>query len=234
MRKLLWLVIAATSVVASAPAMAQAQSGRPNVPDSREMRRPNLNGVFQRDFDSKILIGKKAQESQYEVADGVAKCLARRTDAAGDLLGGAMTRDPEYANLVYALKRKYSRCATADAAGIPIPLINGALAEELVKSSNPTLEDRAKAVNVSVAEPFYTDSAGRSLDTVGRCLAVYSPGLAMKVLQARIATPAEKAALSALFARTPECGYSVPPSNFSSQEQRGAVAAGLYHWMKRG
>jgi len=232
MRKLLWLVIAATTVVASAPAMAQQN----NIPSqgTREMRRPNLNGVFQRDYDSKVLLGKKAQEAQYELADGVAKCLVRRTDAAGDLLGGAMTRDPEYTNLVNALKRKYSRCATADAAGIPIPMINGALAEELVKSSNPTLDDRAKAVNVSKAEPFYTDSAGRSLDTVGRCLAVYSPGLAMKVLQARIATPAEKAALGALFSKTPECGYSVPPSNFSSQEQRGAVAAGLYHWMKRG
>lgn len=236
MRTMWWIGVGATAValVTSDLALAQEQSKTPpSRQETRSLRRPNLNGVFQREYDSKILMGQRAQTTQFELADGVAKCLMRRNDTAGDLLGGAMTSDPEYGKLVKALKSRYSRCASPEAAGIPVMMINGALAEELVKAGNPTLDDRAKAVNVSTAEPFYTDPSGRSMDTVGRCLAVYSPGLAMRVLKANIASPAEKEALSVLYAKTPECGQPAPPTNFSSQEQRSAVAVGLYHWLHR-
>ena len=232
MKKLL-IALAATAIIGVSPAYAQSSSQAANAPPStKDMRHRNLNGNFQREYDSRVLLGQKGG-SQFVRADDVAKCLARRDKAAGELVGGSMAGDPEYGKLVKALSTRYSRCAGEEAAGVPMMLISGALAEELVKAKNPSLDDRAKAVNVNAAETFYTDARGRSIETVGRCLAVYSPGLAMKVLKAAPATPVEKSALASLYSQTPECGVPSAPSDFSADEQRSAVAAGLYHWLAR-
>lgn len=220
-------------LVWSSPAFAQATNGPTGAPP-RSSTIITQNKNFQQDFDSKVRLGTNANKSQFQVASEVADCLVQRNDKAAALLGGAMTNDPKYGHLISALKGKYRKCNTAVEAGVPLVMINGALAERLVEVAAPSLEDRAKSVNMTMAEPFYTDASGRTISTVARCLSVYSPGLAYKVLSTPASSPQENAALDVLYGRTPECGMSRQPSGISPDEQRSAIAAGLYHWVNKG
>ena len=92
------------------------------------------------------------------------------------------------------------------------------------------MPDRSPAGSAAAASAFYTDPAGPTIETVGRCLAAHSPGLAYHVLQADVASKAEEAALAALYAATPECGVPKPPADIAPSIQRSAVASGIYHW----
>ena len=221
------------ALVWSGSALAQARYGPYDLPAPTSGM---INGKkkFDVNFDKAAHAGANGGISQFQLASKVADCLAERNDKAAELLGGAMSDDPKYSHLVTALKGKYRMCNTAVEAGVPLVMINGALAERLVEGTPRPLEDRAKSVNVTTAEPFYTNPGGRTIGTVGRCIAVYSPGLAYKLLSTPASSPQENAALDTVYRATPECGMSRQPSGISADEQRSAIAAGLYHWINKG
>ena len=227
------------SLTLASPALAQQQQPPPTQPKppkpqpNVEFRYPNQwRDTFQRDYTSKYLLGTR-MESPYLLADQIAQCLALGNSQAGWLVGGAMTNDPRYRRMVRALRGPFRECSI-DGPGIPLALISGALAERLVESATPTFEARATAVNVNVAKSFYNDPRGRTMTTVGRCLAVYSPGLAYNVLSSHAGSASEQAALSTLYRQTPECGQPTLPSGVPEGEQRSAIASGLYLWSSRG
>lgn len=220
---------------------ALAQQG--NIPSAAQRIESQVNRdtrkagtkAFENEYNSKVVLKNQGPGEIYGHAYTVAECLAKKagTEASG-MVGGPMSADPGFDKLAKALTgRKYSRCVSAEAAGIGMDMVNGALAEALLKSEGKALDDRAKSVNVTAAQGFYGDGKSVTIDSLGRCLAVYSPGLAMKVLASAAGTKAEEAALGALYKQSGECGVSAAPSGFTSIEQRSAVAAGLYHWLHR-
>lgn len=193
------------------------------------------NRAIDREYNSKIRLNALPKEARdMTAADIVAKCLAKSAKGkAAELVGGPMTDDASFKRLSRGLFGRYRTCAPTND-GLPLMLISGALAEELVRLKQPVLRDHTVPADPAAARAFYASSGGLTMDSLGRCLAVYSPGLAYRVLSTTIGTPAEKAALSQLYAETPACGVRATPADIPMGEQRTAVGSGLYHWLQKG
>lgn len=193
------------------------------------------NQAIDREYNSKIRLSALPKEARdMTAADIVAKCLAKSAKGkAAELVGGPMTDDASFKRLSRALFGRYRTCAPSTE-GVPLVLISGALAEELVRMKQPALQSRTVPADAASAKAFYATSGGLTIDSLGRCLAVYSPGLAYRVLLTTIGTPAEKEALGQLYAQTPECGVRATPADIPLGEQRTAVSSGLYHWLRKG
>lgn len=225
-------------LLASSAAATAQKPPEPNQPPSRgstyEMRHPNA-AKFEREYNSKVLLsGENKELETYAFARSVAACVAKSAKGkAGNLIGGAMTSDANYEGLTRALTVKQRGCVTQQAA-VPIGLVSGALAEELLRMENPTLQDRSSPAQTAAARAFYAASGGVTMDSLGRCLAVHSPGLAYRVLRTGAGSTDETREMAGLFARTPECGVIAPPKDIPAFEQRSSVASGLYHWVHKG
>ncbi len=164
----------------------------------------------------------------------MASCLVGKAGArAGGLLGGPGTDDPRYDRLADGLGQRYPACYGGNEPGLQMDVINGALAEELLRLSPVALPDHVRPANPAAARAYFASEEGPTLQSVGRCLAVHSPGMVNKVLATPAGSAAESQALEALFAETPECAVRQPPSGVSALEQRSAIAAGLYRWIHR-
>ena len=190
---------------------------------------------FENLFNSEQLIGSPEKASQaYAVGTSIARCVVNISgERSGELLGGPNTDDAGYRDLSRALQRRYSACLR-DGGAVPPMIVNYGIAETLVLRSDAPLEDRATRVNVDEAATFQGNAQGpATMDSIARCLTVYSPGLAHKVVQSDAASPEEGAALQALYSQTPECGLAAPPATIPSVFQRGSLAVALYQWTHR-
>jgi hypothetical protein len=217
----------------ASPAIGQSTVGAPGgtkgTPQSEAM---SSQGSFAEIFNTRALMGDPAAAGAlYGRTEAIAKCLARRGDKAGGLIGGVLAGDPAYNAITRALDRQYAYCNRDDRA-LPPMLVSGVLAEQLVMADGaPAYSDRAVAVDVNGAEKFFGGLDGNvSLDSVAGCIAVYSPGLLKKVFSTTVGTAEESAALNALYAATPECGVAAQPTDIPSIYQRAALATALYEW----
>lgn len=162
----------------------------------------------------------------------IANCVVRNANGkAGDLLGGPLTDDPKFHRLNGALGGRYRECVTS-ASDIPLFVVNAALAEELLKAA-PLPPEQANP-DLRVVAKFFSDPAGITMPSVGRCLAAMSPNLVYQVVATTAGSPEEKQALDAAYSNTPDCGVPVPPPEIPLIEQRSALATGLYYWVHRG
>jgi hypothetical protein len=230
MWKSLAVVAAGTCVATGASAQ---QNSNASAVATESMRFPNAD--IDREYESKMRLsgGTKAQKDMATAIDS-ARCLAKSAKAkAGELVGGPMTDDESLKRLSRGLSGKYRNCAPSTD-GVPLILISGALAEELVREKRPALQSRAVPADLASAKAFYATSGGITIDSLGRCLAVYSPGLAYQLLSAGVGSRAESEALRQLYAQTPECGVRATPKDIPMTEQRSAVATGLYYWLQKG
>ena len=197
-----------------------------------DIRRRSTHGEFQAEFDVRRLMTDPSSASAlHEGALAIAECIARRSgDRASSYLGGGLVGDPEYERISGALTGRMQSCARSEATATAIA-ISGALAEQLLAAKPPHVQDRAPAVNEDAAHRFFGELTGAvTFDSVAGCVAVYSPGLAYKVLQAPVASEAETAALQEVYKQTPECGLTAPPQAIPQLYQRGALATALYKW----
>ena len=112
--------------------------------------------------------------------------------------------------------------------------VNTALAEQILRSENKGFAAHVSPSDVNAAKAFYASAQGVTMDSLGRCLAVYSPGMVQGVLGTTAGSTNEAKAFDALYAETPECGVRKAPSGIPANEQRNAVANGLYYWTHRG
>ena len=225
------LLSAAAILALAGPALAQVQP-----PKSRPVvgvKPPEVRGVFAREHDISNMRGPGVDVTAYGRASTIAECLVNSgRSRAPDLIGGSLAGDPGYAKLERGLRGKYESCA-ADLEA-PAMMISGALAERLTLAEAKSEADRAPNVNVDEATKFHGDLSGQvTLETIAGCLAVYSPGLARKVLTTDIASEAEAAALKTLYTSTPECGMQEAPAGIEAGYQRGALATALYAWTHR-
>jgi hypothetical protein len=196
-----------------------------------DQARRGTNSKFYKEFDNRKLVDPLYTSEIHGQADTIAKCIAKRGgDKAGDFLGGQLAGDPDYAHIGEALNGKFKRCAESESVA-PAIAISGALAEELLSAKAPHFDDRAAGVTDEVARKFFGELNGAvTIDSIAGCLAVYSPGLAYKVVQADSGSKEEAAALDALYRGTPECGLSKTPDEIPVLYQRGALATALYKW----
>lgn len=241
MHRALSYVIAASLVATGSIAAAQQKNPPAKSANSRsrpgstwDARHPNANMASA--YNSNVLLNTNNRiEGSYAQAKVIGQCLAKKgRGKARELVGGPMTDDPNYEQLVKGLERTYSTCFREEAVGVPLMIINSALAEELIRGEGAIYPDRSTPVDLAEAKSFYTDAAGHSMASVGRCLAIFSPGLAYRVVAAGFGTAAESSAMTALYSGTPECGVPAPPENVPEMEQRSAIANGLYQWTHRG
>ncbi len=224
-------VEASAQVVPSAPSNASAQRV-PRSPWGPTRSAGDLNPRAYTAYSLGDRPGELAE--QYSLAQTTARCIVGigGSDAAS-LLGGDLTDDPQYQGVRTAVWREYRTCSRG---GRVAPLmLNYAIAEQLVlRAGSAGLEDRASFVNMDEAEAFYGSFEGEvTLVKVARCVSVFSPGLAYKVLETPVRSEAEAAALDTLYRSTPECGVSNAPSDVGRAFERGAVADALYHWTQR-
>ncbi|HYD23285.1 MAG TPA: hypothetical protein VEB68_00700 [Croceibacterium sp.] len=193
------------------------------------------NETFTREFENRRLRADNMGAAGVRGgADAIATCILRRGgEKAADYLGGPLAGDPSYARISAALTGRWRTC-TNNVAAATASNISDALAEQLLKNQAPTLADRAPAVDEDAAHAFYGDLAGPiTFDNVAGCLAVYSPGLAYKVVQTEVGSDEEKAQLQAIYQQTPECGLQSMPAAIPQLYQRGALATALYKWTHR-
>lgn len=233
MKMVISLAVSVTALCFT-PAQAWAQAGQPPVkgtPATELGRRSE----FLRNFESESLFSEPEQASAtYSIGTGIGRCMVGVSgDKAGELIGGPNTSDANYRNLGRAIRGRYSACIR-DGSVSPM-IVNYGLAEALVmRDESLAFEDRAMDVNVDEAEAFSGILRGQAtMDGIARCLAVYSPGLALKVVRSRADSPEEAAALQVLYSRTPECGLSTPPHSIPVVFQRGSLAVALYQWTHR-
>ena len=222
----------AAAVLASASADALAQQGTIGGSPSGAAT-PSV--TFRTDYESryKYNFQDKPQQAQVQ-ARAIADCLVKRGKGkAGELLGGTES-DPNFQKLQKALTGKFSACNPEGAAGVPMVAINTALAEQIIRSENRSFAAHVSPADVNAAKAFYASANGVTMDSLGRCLAVYSPGLVDSLLSTAAGSETEKKALATLYAETPECGVRSSPAGIPADEQRNALANGLYSWLHRG
>jgi len=220
-------IIALAAAIFFTGTPASAQFG-----ESPGISRPN-DGTFQNRFDSEQMIGdpQKAAEA-YAAGATIGRCVVSiGGDGAAKLMGGPNTKDEGYRALSRALDRRYSAC-NHGGGSVPPMVVNYGIAEALVQRElDSPLDDRAMTLDVDKAQAFQGDSGGATtMDSIARCLAVYSPGLAQKVVQSDFNSQDEAAALQKLYGATPECGLAAPPSSVAPAFQRGSLAVALYQW----
>lgn len=168
----------------------------------------------------------------YGDAGKVADCLYKVEGGnVSALVGGPLSDDPEYSKLMSAMD-SHTKCRRGDRRALGL-LIGASLAEKSVLGSEQELPPRALSLNMDIAEPFYTPTQGSAtIDHVGRCVAVFSPGLAANVLKTKVGSESEKKALSAAYRATPECGIADTPEGVPAALQRAAIAYGLDAWLR--
>jgi hypothetical protein len=224
--------LASSADAQTGPTRQTGNSGSMQGVHTPDIRRRSTHGEFQREFDARRLTTDPSSAAAlHEGALAIADCIARRSgDRASSYLGGGLAGDPDYERISGALTGRMQSCARSEASATAIA-ISGALAEQLLVAKPPNVQDRAPAVNEDVAHRFFGELTGAvTFDNIAGCLAVYSPGLAYKVLQAPVASEEETAALQEVYKRTPECGMSAPPQAIPQLYQRGALATALYKW----
>lgn len=220
-------------------AHAQQQSTPAPQPPARDPIRLQQKDDFTREYTQR--------EALYNTPEGygravvlalpVSKCLVSALgEDAGTLLGGPMTDDERFDRLSKALSGESRKCISGEAQGLPVAIVNGALAESLLVAQSPELSPRVMDLNQNDADAFTTMAPGvkMNFDIIGRCAAVYSPGLTLEVLKTDPGGKDEKVALDKLYASTPECGLRAAPEGAPTAYQRGVLATGLYHWLHRG
>ena len=230
--KLVGLV--AVSALAMGSSAAVAQQGQIGAsPNMYGAMHPNQG--FRSEYESRYKYNFVDKPGAAQVAARtVADCVAKRAKGkAGELLGGT-AEDPNFEKLQKGLTGKYSACNTEGAAGVPMVAINTALAEQILRSENRGFAAHVSPSDINAAKAFYASAQGVTMDSLGRCLAVYSPGMVQGVLGTAAGTPSETKAFEALYAETPECGVRKAPAGIPADEQRNAVANGLYYWTHRG
>jgi len=219
---------AVIALTMASPATAQRQGGYspPAGVITPEARSRVGQTNFERDSTS-----RRADDVSAEGASLIADCIVRRSgNKAGSYLGGVLAGAPEYARIAEALSGRLSNCAEVSAAATA-SAISGALAERLVLKEAPALADRAPTVAEDAAHRFFGELKGPvTLDNIAGCLAVYSPGLAYKVLKTKAGSSDEGVALEAVYKETPECGMPAAPATVPASSQRGALATALYKW----
>ena len=255
-------LVATITMAAASPALAQstpAPTPSPTPSVSWPTTPPVPRNAFQTGFEQRPSIrspellrsaladraeAQRIYESQelhansYRWAQRVAECIIAED---GDHAARLIATD-EYDELARAASTRYRWCllqkAPEDAVDLrnaSLETLNSALAESMIVRDGIIYEDRAPMVDVNEAERFsgVVPGANVDLDMIGRCVAVYSPGLVQRVLDAEPGSGEEQAALEQLYRTTPECGISSRPAKIPSSLQRVAVAKGLYLWTSR-
>ena len=215
------------------PTPTPAPSSVETVYDSSRDARFQNNTAFEREFDlRRLFTGQDNGVKAYKDAMGIAKCLYKAADGdVSPLVGGPLSDDPEYTNMKSAMRRP-NFCMRRQQPAADL-LIGASLAEMSVLAREDDLPPRALSLDMDRAEAFYTPSDGTStLDHVGRCTAVFSPGLSMNVMKTKVGSDAEKSALDTVYAATPECGVSSTPDSIPVVMQRAAIAFGLEAWLR--
>lgn len=240
----------AQSTPAPTPSPAPIPPPPPKVPPNAfDINRFDGGSLIRPDIMRAALADRAAAQRIYETpslhaqsvvwATAVADCMVEQDgDRAGRLVASS-----QYDSLARAANTRYRYCLLQKASEDGVELknasletLNGALAETLLKHDGITYEDRAPLVDVNEAERFsgVVPGARIDLDMVGRCVAVYSPGIVQQVLETTPGSAEEAAELEALYRQTPECGLGGRPDSIPASLQRLSVAKGLYLWVNRG
>ena len=205
----------------------------PDLPDPNARQGGLDNSAFRRELTARSIRNDPVLRHAFLTPQGIAECFVKNANrTAGEYLGGEMTADPAFQRLSGAFASKYKRCVSTESVNIPMIVLDGAIAELLLRSEKRALPDRSEAADVAGAKAFYTSPGGVSMTSAGRCLVAYSPGVAGKVLATAPDSAAERAAMQALYQSSPECRIDMP-ADIPVTEQRAAIASGLYHWLHR-
>jgi hypothetical protein len=235
------IAVAAIILVDAGEAGAQSTpvpAPPPPQPSGRVERAPSAMDTYVGRYNAEALTrNTQGSSASYSNSLAEAQCLLRMGgDRVASLIGGEGTDDETYRDMRRGMLGQYRGCARNPSGRVMPMMLSSAIAEELVRREETrAFEERAMSVNVDEAARFHGDVEGGqvTLSRISRCMAVYSPGLAYKVLQTRVGSDEESAALDALYARTPECGVAQRPKDITSVFQRAAVAQSLYLWSHR-
>jgi len=220
--------VAASLMLTTSAGVASAQQQTP----SADTLRPN-GQYFAQEFNNRQLYAstEKAADAYIESAK-IARCLAT-TGSIDGLVGSRRPSDEDFAALTGTLNGDRRDCLRNTRGGLPL-MVSASLAEEGLKAMDVEWEDRAMSLDMDEAEAFYLIAEEKaSLDTIGRCLAVFSPGLAYKALNTEPGSTDEEGSFNTVYRSTPECGLATAPTGVPIPFQRAALAHGLYQWMNR-
>ena len=204
-----------------APNESRVSSGR----EGQNTTRLTISNVFQKQLELESLDRDNPKNRNYAGARAMASCVVRRSKGkANELFGGPLTNDPQYQNLSNVLTKKYRNCLVSGADGVPMYVVNAALAEQLLGGEDLKVDNRA------VTPDFYLENGKiTSLEGLSRCLSAHSPQMTLRYLQTKPGSENEKAELANLYGSTPQCGVG-EPVDLPEVEQRALLATSLYQW----
>lgn len=175
--------------------------------------------------------GARSYHADYRLAQSVGSCLVRKMgEGAGAMVDLSAEEAASYEALGKVLNDKRDGCVHREAIGIPMGLVNAALAEAVVREKAPIVSPMTPELRAE-ADAFVTGGEERvTFATIGRCLAVEAPGAAAALLGTKAGSSHEAEALAALYAKAPQCGLKQSPDGVPETYQRAMVALGVWGW----
>lgn len=181
------------------------------------------------------MITPSLDADSYGYAKDMSDCLIKSMGTEAESLLGDTSESEDGSIVIKATVKKYrTACIMHRGHLVPQQTLSAALAEAMLARNGATFDRRAMVVDVNRAEEFsgLVPGAAYDFEMIGRCAAVYSPGLVSDVLATEPGSKEERKALDALYASTPECGLAERPGKVPLSYQRGVFAMGLYRWWK--
>lgn len=181
------------------------------------------------------MITPSMDADSYRYAKDMSDCLIESMGTEADTLMGDTSEGDDGSIVIKATVKKYrTACIMHRGHMVPQQTLTAALAESMLERNGATFDPRAMTVDVNRADEFsgLVPGAEHDFEMIGRCAAVYSPGLISDVLATDPGSKEERKALDALYASTPECGVAERPKKVPLSYQRGVFAMGLYRWWK--
>lgn len=218
-------------------------------PQVRAHKRPNHLSSFgiwpppkfdgKNDTKQKVnwqLVGLVRQQESFSTADRyrhaahMASCVISSIgDDAGKYIDFA--DKPRFKKMERAYRGRHMQCAKSAERATPMQFVNGVMAEMLVLKNVDVPPLRQREVEAREANDFIGHNRLlMDLATLGRCIAVHSPGYGYDLFYTLPGSDEEKELLDRTYRNTPECGVNARPKKIDTVQQRLAIALGLYRW----
>ncbi len=232
----------AAILVMSSPAHAQSQSQTPPPSgsssgsgslrvDPSSRRGSGLD--FVRGYSLDVAFEKpEAAIESYNRGLEISDCVTKTEDNdLTTMVDGDFAKVDEFERLMTGMRKGNSFCVKSDKPAIPF-FVNAAMGERYVQSLDRTDQTiLPRPANMAAARYFFMGGKDDvSVFTIGRCVSVLSPQLALAVLDTAVGSKEETAALDRLYSATPMCGVKETPTKIPSAFQRATISTALYEW----
>ncbi len=188
---------------------------------------------FAKDLSLDVTLDKpEAAFVSYKRGLEISDCVMKSEDVdLTTMVDGEFAKSGDFKQLMKGMRKGNSFCVKSDKPAIPF-FVNAAMGERYVQSLDRTDQTiLPRPANMAAARHFFMGGKEDvSLFTIGRCVSVLSPQLAMAVLDTTVGSKYETAALDRLYSTTPMWCVKATPAKIPAAFQRATISTALCEW----